>query len=828
MMSSRRHRESPNRGAHRFAIAAVSVVIALVLIASATVASAGTKTLRAYTKPWDTRTFTSVSVVTYAKQVTAPGFRSRRVRNYGGGRYGWVLWGGTIDRYSPLTITMYHPTGTAGGAISGYDYKRNGRVRWVGLCHDPISYHIEEGGATGATYLGYPIPPGQCGYFYQMWLTADAEDTVVSAQFDLGPESGAYNFQVLDNSFPTLPDPGFDLGDLEIPLLEMPDGYIYEIIDYMEPADATGLPGEVTQWAYDSLTGLATLDFGASGGLRPGQTGSIVAFTAAASPALVKWNNVEVEYADAEFPACNQEVVTSLPVPTIDPCLIIETAHALNGQDVTVSITTEQSIYEMGGFDFLIRYDDSHLAFKEAGAGDLLEDCGWEYFTYRHGVEGNCGDACPKGLMRIIAMADLDNGPTQHPSCYGPPDTDPHELATMKFSVSGDRNIIDQCLPIEWYWDDCPDNIITIPDGTMSYVDLTVYSAAGDLIWDEDDDDTYPEDARPPHVGTPDVCMEGGGPDKPAPVRRLCFRNGAICVDEPPDDRGDINLNGIANEVSDAVLFSHYFIYGPSVWDPIYQDAQILATDINDDGIVLTVADLIYLIRIITGDEQPYPAGENPKVAEAPLTATIDWSVEDGALRVGWNCAVETGALLIVLEHDGAHFGAPIAGVHAEGLTVLSHDTGTQLRMLLVGMDRGAAIVSGEGPIVSIPLSGSPSVTLADVEAVDYDGTPITVTSGKSAHVPHSFTLNQNVPNPFNAGTRFTFFIPEDGEATLEVFDILGRRVALVFHEYVAAGTHHVAWDARTETGDELASGIYLYRLTTTVGHLTRKMVLLR
>ena len=55
-----------------------------------------------------------------------------------------------------------------------------------------------------------------------------------------------------------------------------------------------------------------------------------------------------------------------------------------------------------------------------------------------------------------------------------------------------------------------------------------------------------------------------------------------VCADSI-DDRGDINLNGVANEVADAVLLGNYFVYGLSVFT-INIEGQIAASDVNADG----------------------------------------------------------------------------------------------------------------------------------------------------------------------------------------------------------------------------------------------------
>jgi uncharacterized membrane protein len=82
-------------------------------------------------------------------------------------------------------------------------------------------------------------------------------------------------------------------------------------------------------------------------------------------------------------------------------------------------------------------------------------------------------------------------------------------------------------------------------------------------------------------------------------------------------------------------------------------------------------------------------------------------------------------------------------------------------------------------------------------------------------------SLGQNSPNPFNPSTRISFTLPEQSHVVLEVFNMIGERVALLADEVRNAGTHHVVFDAAN-----LASGVYVYRLQTP-GFMASKRLLL-
>ncbi len=91
-----------------------------------------------------------------------------------------------------------------------------------------------------------------------------------------------------------------------------------------------------------------------------------------------------------------------------------------------------------------------------------------------------------------------------------------------------------------------------------------------------------------------------------------------------------------------------------------------------------------------------------------------------------------------------------------------------------------------------------------------------------------SFALRAASPNPFNPATTIHFSLPQTTEAKLTIFDLRGARVRTLIDGVLPAGEQFVVWDGRSDRGVPVASGIYLYKLTTPTLEQTRKMTLLK
>jgi hypothetical protein len=98
----------------------------------------------------------------------------------------------------------------------------------------------------------------------------------------------------------------------------------------------------------------------------------------------------------------------------------------------------------------------------------------------------------------------------------------------------------------------------------------------------------------------------------------------------------------------------------------------------------------------------------------------------------------------------------------------------------------------------------------------------------RSGMLPTSIVLAQNYPNPFNPSTQIYFGLPEPAYVSLDICDILGRKVAGLVNGLCQAGYHGVTWDGKNSNGASVASGVYFYRLTAGSSVQTRRMLLLK
>ncbi len=97
-----------------------------------------------------------------------------------------------------------------------------------------------------------------------------------------------------------------------------------------------------------------------------------------------------------------------------------------------------------------------------------------------------------------------------------------------------------------------------------------------------------------------------------------------------------------------------------------------------------------------------------------------------------------------------------------------------------------------------------------------------------SSSLPSQSSLQQNYPNPFNMETRIQFALPRASQVTMDIYNVLGKRIRRLVNERLSAGHKLVTWDGRDERGNTVSSGIYFYRMVAGDFADTKKLVLLK
>ncbi len=106
----------------------------------------------------------------------------------------------------------------------------------------------------------------------------------------------------------------------------------------------------------------------------------------------------------------------------------------------------------------------------------------------------------------------------------------------------------------------------------------------------------------------------------------------------------------------------------------------------------------------------------------------------------------------------------------------------------------------------------------------------ITQASTKFQSLPTRFHLSEGYPNPFNAATNFRLDLPQSDLISITIYDLLGRKaVELMDNQGLDAGTHHIRWNGKNQTGEQVSSGIYLVLFKIRNSHtVIRKVVLVK
>ncbi len=263
------------------------------------------------------------------------------------------------------------------------------------------------------------------------------------------------------------------------------------------------------------------------------------------------------------------------------------------GQHIYVDVIADYTFIPYLDFDYLIGFDASVLTFVDVVGGYPFTDLGWEYFDYEYIPNSGCGEDCPTGLIRAIGIGDIDNGDNHPPEGYGDfPDFS--VLYTIEFSADGCYTDSSRFIPINFYWQNCQDNIANIlpfepPYFTALSIDVALFNYSAPLepwIWVTD-----PYCGFPTYFGAQEYCQSDTS--YTGPTSFIIFLGGG--VDILPNDAevvcGNINGDCTINIFDVVYLIGYLYLDGPPP-DPLE------SADVNNDG-AINIFDVAYLISFL-------------------------------------------------------------------------------------------------------------------------------------------------------------------------------------------------------------------------------------
>ncbi|PKL88144.1 MAG: hypothetical protein CVV23_11690 [Ignavibacteriae bacterium HGW-Ignavibacteriae-2] len=320
---------------------------------------------------------------------------------------------------------------------------------------------------------------------------------------------------------------------------------------------------------------------------------------------------------------------------------------------------------------------------------------------------------------------------------------------------------------------------------------------------------------------------------------------------------------------SDALKAALYYV------DPVANplDAvQVMAADVNDDGVVLmsdaqmilnrvvgkisafTKADwvlspssktltlsaneVIDVLALATGDVN---GSYSPSLAKETVAYTVDEvinvkksSVFEFPIKV--KNASEIGAFTLRLSYpmDKVEFVSASSSVSV----ISSTEKGIVTLAWADLSTKNSMKVAENGALVVLKFRTSEALNISDIIEVKLEsGSELVDRLGKDLSaglslsriansVPESFELGQNYPNPFNPSTTISYAIPQDGKVNVVVYNAIGQIVATLVNQVQEAGSYKYEWNA-----GQLTSGIYFYRISVEGAKnfvQTKKMLLLK
>jgi predicted outer membrane repeat protein len=278
-----------------------------------------------------------------------------------------------------------------------------------------------------------------------------------------------------------------------------------------------------------------------------------------------------------------------------------------------------------------------------------------------------------------------------------------------------------------------------------------------------------------------------------------------------------------------AISYFYDFVYDPDNADSTlalsFSGTDYINVSMNEDSVVISSEKDWFgkdaLLLIVSDDVLSdstnwiitvHPVNDPPYFTEfMPVSISFDSNVRDTLLLTGLASDVDNPDTSFVWSY-----------IHSNFVLCQINDT---LKSAIFWVEQN---ISGQDTIV---------MSISDGEFTVYDSlivivSPVTGIEYLMSQIPKEYSLKQNYPNPFNPTTTIIYGLPKLSHVDIRIYDLLGREVTTLVNDKQEAKHYKVIWDAKDRSGNDIPSGMYLYRIVAKSGDRTfvktRKLLLMR
>ena len=307
--------------------------------------------------------------------------------------------------------------------------------------------------------------------------------------------------------------------------------------------------------------------------------------------------------------------------------------------------------------------------------------------------------------------------------------------------------------------------------------------------------------------------------------------NGGVRI-QPVPDYGDVDENGQIQAFDAAKILMHTVGI-----DTLACQALANAEVSQDGGISSLDASILLMYGVALLDTLPYDSSEIDLNAAGTVNLVDQIAGQNGTFSIPVTLAggqnIRSFEMEFEFNAEQLTFDDFIATGQVPGFSIQSKAVGNQIKM--AGARTRADGNRGLIGYLRLHLDETSEIEQSTVHLTklrfneeniqnDVASTALTTTTGvQHSHLPRTYALQQNHPNPFNPVTTIEYQLPEDGFVTLEVYDIRGTFVTALVNTHQQAGYYSLKWLPK-----EVSSGVYFYRIESGDFVDVKKMVFMK